>query len=198
MVTRNVALTTIAVGVVAFVAGVYGVIGPDLSVLLAGLGLIALLCGIAFLLSVTRPWRLSTPHPYVLGITVLAAALHVYEHVYNSSGDPSIGFLLWAMVPYGLCLTLSAFPATRAPVIAGAALTLAFDLLGHYSVFINPKRSTAALALLFIPLWSTIIVVPLATFIAWSIAQRRGSSQPMRPNSTIERDARKSGARPSL
>ena len=177
MVTRKLALTILAVGVVAFVAGVYGVIGPESSILLAGLGLFALLFGVGFLLSATRPWHLSAPHPYVIGIAIAAVALHAYEHVYKNAGDPSPGFLLWAMVPYVLCLSLSAFAGIRASVIAGGAVALAFDLWGHYSVFINPKGSTAALALLFIPLWSTIIVVPLATFIAWSISQRRSSSQ---------------------
>ncbi len=177
MIIRNLALTTIAIGVVAFVMGVYGIIGPEFSTELAGLGLLALLCGIAFLLSATRPLRLSAPHPYVMGIVVVAAGLHIYEHVYKSSGGLSIRFLLWSMMPYGLCLTLSAFPAIKAPVIAGAALTLAFGLWGHYSVFVNPQSSTAALALLFIPLWSTVIVVPLATFVAWYITQRRRSPQ---------------------
>lgn len=177
MATRNSALITIAVGVVAFVAGVYGVVGPEFSVVLAGLGLLGLLCGTAFLLWATRPSCLLVPHSCVLGITVIAAGLHAYEHIYKNSGGPSIGFLLWSMVPYGLCLTLAAFPATRVPAIAGAALTLAFDLFGHYSVFVNPKGSTAALALLFIPLWSTVIVVPLATFIAWFITQTRRSPE---------------------
>jgi hypothetical protein len=177
MLARKLALTILAAGVVAFVAGVYGVTGPEFSILLAGSGLLALLFGTGFLLSAARPWRLSVPHPYVVGIAVAAAALHAYEHVYKSVGDPSVGFLLWAMVPYFLCLSLSAFPGTRAPVIAGGAVALAFDLWGHYSVFFNPKGSTAALALLFIPLWSTIIVVPLATFIAWSVFHRRRSSQ---------------------
>lgn len=181
MINRNLALTTIAIGVVAFVGGVYGVIGPEYSMLLARLGLLALLCGILFLLLATRPWRLSSPHPYVMGIAVVGAGLHAYEHMYKSSGGPAIGFLLWSMLPYGLCLTLSAFKTTRVLVIAGAALTLAFDLWGHYSVFVNPKGSTAALALLFIPLWSSVIVVPLATFVAWFITQRRRSPQGKAP-----------------
>lgn len=124
----------------------------------------------------TRPCRRSAPHPYVVGLTVTAAALHAYEHLYQSSGGPSIGFLLWAMVPYGLCLALATFPATRGPVIAGAALAFAFDLWGHYAVFVNPRGSTAALVLLFIPLWSAILVVPLATLAAWLIERRHGSS----------------------
>lgn len=175
MITRKLGVTILAVGVVAFVAGVYGVIGPESSMLLAGLGLLALLFGVGVLLSATRPWCLSAPHKYVIGIAISAVALHVYEHAYKSAGDPSFGFLLWAMVPYVLGLSLSAFVRIRAPVIAGAAGALAFDLWGHYSVFINPEGSTAALVLLFIPLWSTLIVVPLATFIAWFISQKRGS-----------------------
>jgi hypothetical protein len=75
------------------------------------------------------------------------------------------------MVPYCLSLFLSSFRTLRTPAIAGATLALVFDLAGHYSVFVNPQGSTAALALLFIPLWSTIIVVPAATFIAWFVAR---------------------------
>ncbi len=177
MITPKLALTIIVAGVVAFVVGVYGTIGPEFSILLIGLGLLTLICGIAFLLSATRPWSLSLPHSYVVGITLLAAGLHAYENLYKSSGGPSIGFLLWSMLPYGLCLILSAFRATKVPVIAGAALALAFDLMGYYSVFVNPQSSTGALALFFIPLWSTIIVVPLATFIAWLIMQRYSKRQ---------------------
>ncbi len=174
MINRNLALIPIATGIVAFVVGIYGVIGRH-SLLLSGLGLLAMLCGIAFLLMAIRPWRLSAPHPYVIGIAVVAAGLHTYEHIFLGEGSVSIGFLLWSMVPYGLCLILSAFPVTKVPVIAGAALTLAFDLFGHYSVFINPQGSTAALVLLFIPLWSLVIVVPLTTFVVWAITHRRGS-----------------------
>jgi hypothetical protein len=176
MVTRNSALKAIAFGVIAFVVGVYGVSVAEFSVVLAGLGLVVLFCGIGFLLATTRPWHFSLPHPFVAGIAVVAFGLHAYENIFRTSGEPSLGFLLWSMVPYGLCLTLSAFLATRAAVIAGASLALAFDLLGHYSVFVNPHGSTAGLALVFIPLWSTIIVVPLATFIAWAVLQRFGST----------------------
>ncbi|HEY7712232.1 MAG TPA: hypothetical protein VIG57_19630, partial [Candidatus Entotheonella sp.] len=129
--------------------------------------------GAGFLITVARPLRLSAPHPGVLLIAVLAFALHAYEHLYMSAGNPSLGFLVWSMAPYCVAFAVSLFPATRAPVLAGAALALAFDLWGHYSVFANPQGSTAALALLFIPLWSTIIIIPLATLLAWVIGQRR-------------------------
>ena len=177
MITRSLAFATITVGIIAFVTGVYGVIGPEFSVLMAGLGLLVLLCGIAFLLFATSPWQLSAPHPYVIGMVIIATVLHAYENTYKSSDGPSVGLLLWSMVPYGLCFMLSMLPVTRLPVIAGTALALAFDLFGYYSVFVNPQSSTAALALLFIPLWSAIIVVPLATFISWSVARKHKGTQ---------------------
>jgi hypothetical protein len=174
MISRRAALTTFGLGVIAFVAGTYGVVGPDLSVLLAGLGFLTLLCGAGFLITVAHPLRLSTPHPGVLLIALLAFALHAYEHLNLSAGNPSFGFLVWSMAPYCVAFAVSLFPATRRPVVPGAALALAFDLWGHYSVFVNPQGSTAALALLFIPLWSTIIIIPLATFLVWAIVHRRG------------------------
>lgn len=171
MTSRRLPVTMIVGGIVAFVAGIYGVISPEVSVPLAGLGLLSLLFGTALLAWRAQPSRLTAPHTGVVAIALLGAGLHAYENFFQS-GSPSVGFFLWAMVPYGLCLAVSAFPSTKAPAVVGAVLALAFDLWGHYSVFVSPQGSTAALALLFIPLWSTIIVVPLATFIAWSLRQR--------------------------
>jgi hypothetical protein len=172
MTSRRLPATMIMSGVVAFVAGVYGVISPEVSIPLAGLGLLSLLFGAALFAWRARPSRLMAPHIGVVAVTLLGAALHAYENFGKSSGDLSVGFFVWAMVPYALCLAVSAFPSTKAPAVAGAVLAFIFDLWGHYSVFVNPQSSTAALALLFIPLWSTIIVVPLATFIAWSVQHR--------------------------
>lgn len=173
MASRNAALTTFAIGVIAFVAGVYGVVGPGVSIVLAGLGLLALLIGPGLLLMATRPWNISRPHPYVIAIAVVGAVLHAYELLHVGAEGVSSIFFLWPMVPYGLCLILSAFTPLRLHVIAAVSLVLAFDLLAHYSVFINPQSSTVGLLMLFVPLWSTIIVVPLATFISWAVAQWR-------------------------
>lgn len=176
MATRNAALAIYAIGVLTFVAGVYGAIGAEVSIALAGFGLLALLIGPGLLLWVTRPWIVSRPHSYVIAISVVGAALHTYEQLYEGAEGSSPVFFLWAMVPYGLCVALSAFAPLKGHVIAAVSLALAFDLLAHYSVFINPQSSTAALSMLFVPLWSTIIVVPLATFISWAAARWRGRS----------------------
>ena len=173
MATRNAALGTFGAGVVAFVAGVYGVVGPEVSIVLAGFGLLALLMGPGLLLAATRPWNISRPHPYVIVIAVVGATLHAYELLHDGAEGASSIFFLWPMVPYGLCLVLSAFTPLKLHVIAAVSLVLALDLLAHYSVFINPQSSTVGLLMLFVPLWSTIIVVPLATFVSWAVAQWR-------------------------
>jgi hypothetical protein len=85
------------------------------------------------------------------------------------------------MLLYALSLTLSSFQAIRKSAIAGAVLALIFDMWGHYVVFINPDSSTASLVLLFIPLWSTIILVPASTFILWLIIRRPIISQKINP-----------------
>lgn len=122
--------------------GLYGAIG-ELSLLLSGADLLILLVGIAVLLFASRPTKFISPHPYVLLVTVLAIALHVYEQFGKSSGGPSLGWLLWAMTPYALCLVVSSFPRTRAAAVAGSVVALAFDSLLHYDVFVNPTGSTA-------------------------------------------------------
>jgi chromate transport protein ChrA len=58
--------------------------------------------------------------------------------------------------------------------IAGAIVALLFDLVTHYDAFVNPKGSTAALALIFVPLWNTLVFSPVAIFVAWLFLRRRG------------------------
>jgi hypothetical protein len=162
----------IAAGLLFFVTGVYGVT-RQLSTLTSGLGIVLAIGGISLLLWVSRPWRLTSPNLYVIGITIGTFALHSYEHFLKSEGDPSLGYLIWAMIPYAFSLLLSSFSSLGSYVISGAVIAFGFDIWGHYTVFINPQSSTAALALLFIPLWSTIIMVPLATFFGYSIGKKR-------------------------
>lgn len=172
MKTRNWALIIIVAGIIFFVSGVYG-LARHFSLILAGLGILFMLCGATILSLAARPWCLSAPHPYVIGITIAAIGLHLYEQVYESANDPSMGYLLWSMVPYALCLALSSFAGIRTSAIAATVIALAFDVWGYYTVFINPQSSTAPLVLLFIPLWSTVIFIPLVTFISWSITKKR-------------------------
>ena len=72
----------------------------------------------------------------------------------------SLGFFLWAVMPYGLCLVGLVLFAKPVPIGLCAAVALLFDFLAHHAVFIRPTSSTAPLVLLFMPLWHVLLFVP--------------------------------------
>jgi hypothetical protein len=165
--------SALACGSVLIVAGLFGVerIG-EMSLLLAGIGLLALLVGAGALLSTQSRAQLRIPHPAVYGILTLAVAFHVFQNMRTWSAGFSFGWFLWALLPYGVVLVLSCFNGTRLPVIAGAALALAADAWNYYEVA-RSTSSTAAINFIWVPIWNTIIVVPIATFLAWLFLRRR-------------------------
>jgi len=178
MTRANKAFASVVGGVALMVGGIYGWFGEN-SIFVCGVGLVGSLLAVAMLLSTQSRAKLTSPHPLIYFVIALALALHLYENLAKSSGAFSYGWLIWALVPYVLVLALSCFANTRTAVIAGAVIALVIDAWTHYEVFIEPKGSTAALALIWIPLWNTIIVIPLATFIARLVMRHR---QPVAPN----------------
>ena len=105
---------------------------------------------------------------YVLALVpvLLAVALHFYEHVALSDNGFSLGFFLWAVMPYGLCVAGLAMSWNPLSVGFAATVALAFDLLAHHSVFIHPTNSTAPLILLFMPLYNAVLWIPAAMLLA--------------------------------
>jgi len=161
-----------AFGVLLFVAGVFAWLGEDFILLVASIGLLVLLVGAGALLSAQSRVQLRYPHPAVYGLLALAIVFHVFQNLRMMSADFAYGWFLWALLPYGLVLVLSCFEGTRLSVIAGGALALAADAWNYYEVA-SSTSSTAALNFIWIPIWNTIIVVPVVTFLAWLWLRRR-------------------------
>ena len=173
-------LSAVACGVLFIVAGLFGWAG-EASIILAGVGLLILPLGAAALLSTQSRAQLRTPHPAVYGVLASAIAFHVFQNVTMMSAEFEHRWFLWALLPYGLVLVLACFEGTRLCVLAGAGVALAADACNYFAVA-HSTSSTAAIAFIWIPLWNTIIVVPLATFIAWLISRqyhRRSASAPL-------------------
>ena len=85
-----------------------------------------------------------------------------------SDGTPlAFAFLLWGMSRY-LAYLLIALSLPRAGVIwlAGAPLLLA-DAWATWETFIVPGPSTSARALVFVPLWSLVLLLPVGVGIGW-------------------------------
>lgn len=166
---NRIALLVIAIGVTVFFLALYGVFGSTSSILTA-IGLAVLLAGLLILVFSFRFSTLSKPHAATFAMAVLGSTLHVYEQA-QAPDSFSMGWLLWALMPYAVCLAASAVPVTRTPSIVGVTVVLIFDLWIHYSVFISPAGSTAALVLIFAPLWSALVFAPITMFVTWLIAR---------------------------
>jgi hypothetical protein len=116
--------------------------------------------------------NLSTSRNYAVAVIALAVALHAYEQLAKSSA-PSLGFFLWAMAPYAVCFLVLIRSRSGIPAALGVSVALALDLLAHYDVFVSPTSSTAALALVAVPLWSAFLIAPVVMAIAWLAVRRR-------------------------
>ena len=118
-------------------------------------------------MNTTRAYR------FALLVTALAITLHAYENLAKAAA-PSLGWFLWATLPYAICLAVWARSSIGAPAVAGVIA----DLVAHYAVFVHPTSSTAALAMIFVPLWSTLLFCPVAMFAVWLAIRRRRVNEP--------------------
>lgn len=166
---HRIVLIIIACGVSVFLGALYGIFGSASPILgMVGLGILVL--GLVELLVSLRGSSSFRPNLATVVLVVFGIALHVYEQTLGSAPF-SLGWLLWALVPYALCLFASSVPATRIPSIVGTTVVLLFDLLVYYDVFVNPTSSTAGLAFIFAPIWSSLVFAPVATLAAWLIGR---------------------------
>lgn len=110
-------------------------------------------------------------------VASLAVGLHVYEQMALAAVF-SPGWLLFALLPYVAPLAVLSNARGGVPALCGASVALTIDLLAHYLVFVHPTSSTAALALIFVPLGSALVFGPGAMLLAWLVVRRpRGPRQ---------------------
>jgi hypothetical protein len=114
-------------------------------------------------------------------IAILAGfALHAYTMIFEGAGGPNafgVGLMLFSWLPYIACAVLLALTRNALAAGCGAIMAVLFDLSIFYSVFIHPTSSTAALGLLFAPLWNLLLFGPLGAGIGWLIGRRRRPSE---------------------
>ncbi len=75
-------------------------------------------------------------------------------------------------------------------------MALAFDVIAHFEVFVNPNSATAALALLFIPLSNIFIIVPSAIILMHVLLRKKNDSAKI-PSNLVAADASSSAVPPS-
>jgi len=106
-------------------------------------------------------------------ILCCGVALHAYIALFEAAKVATlfnVGLFGWSCLPYAAALTLALLTRRLWVGIVGAALVLFVDAWTYYAVFVRPKGSTAALALLWMPFWNLIIVVPLGAAMGWLLS----------------------------
>ena len=107
-----------------------------------------------------------------------AVVLHMVTAFVMSSG-PVVTFALpllaFSCLPYLAMFVLATALKRPIPGAAGAAAALIADAATFWSVFIQPKSSTAALGLLFTPVWNLLVIAPAAAAVAYLLTRRQKS-----------------------
>jgi hypothetical protein len=111
-------------------------------------------------------WRI-----FLIVVALAAAALHGYTATVQAEGGLSVFtalLFIWSVAPYVLAVVFGMrFDAVGASISAAAMLFV--DGWMFRSAFIVSSASTAALGLLFAPLWNLVIVLPGALLVCWAI-----------------------------
>jgi len=81
------------------------------------------------------------------------------------------GLWLWSCLPYAVLAGVALWRRLPAPALGGALAALAADLYMHHSVFIAPASSTAAVGLVFMPLWNLVLFGPVGAMLGWGVAR---------------------------
>lgn len=101
-------------------------------------------------------------------ITALLVAVMSSGHTFAR-----LGFALWVLVPFAVLALVVGRAARMAPiVVAGVLLSVCAGIM-LWEVFFAPTSSTAALLLVFGPLWMLIIVLPVGLAGGWVLTRPR-------------------------
>jgi hypothetical protein len=104
-------------------------------------------------------------------LVATGCTLHLYTFALNATGGWNLfilGLLAFSTAPYLVALVIGHFRPAVSSALGFAAVALVGDLYMHYSVFIAPKGSTAALGLLFMPMWNLLLLGPFGALVGWA------------------------------
>jgi hypothetical protein len=108
-------------------------------------------------------------------LVVAFGLLHVGS-LFLAADGPVTGFLVGLLaasaLPYLLCLGVLQWTRSVGAALGGLLAIALFDAWMYWSVFIAPRGSTAAVGLVFAPLWKTFILLPIGAVIGRVIEAR--------------------------
>lgn len=82
---------------------------------------------------------------------------------------PSMWYVLWALFPYGTYYLSSLKLKSSGAIIGGGLFILGVDMLIRVQIFYFPGSSTDSIALVTMPFWESIIIMPVGFLFGWLI-----------------------------
>ena len=116
-------------------------------------------------------------HLLLVSTIAVGCLLHLYTFAAKADGGWSlfvVGLFAFSLTPYGVAAILARFGRMASSALGFAVGALIGDLYMRYSVFIAPKGSTAALGLLFMPMWNLLLIGPVGALVGWAISRFMG------------------------
>jgi hypothetical protein len=112
------------------------------------------------------------------GIVLVAVGLLLHASIAFFKSDSSdrsfsLGLMVWSWLPYLLALFFLIIIRRKIIPLCGVVGPLILDLTNYYAVFISPQSSTAALGLLWVPLWNLVLLGPVGMLIGWAISRKK-------------------------
>lgn len=80
-----------------------------------------------------------------------------------------VGLVAASVLPYGVCLVLLKWRNNVGAALGAALAAAVVDVAMYWSVFVQPKSSTAALGLLFAPVWKLAVALPVGGLVGLAI-----------------------------
>ncbi len=119
-----------------------------------------------------HPAAVKKPLLWLLVPVTAGVLLHSYE-LFKAMGTGNnsfaIGLLAWSALPYAVALALAGLRVRPSRAAGFAWASLVGSLYMHYVVFVQPTGSTAALGLLFMPLWNLLLLGPIGLLVVWGL-----------------------------
>jgi len=109
-----------------------------------------------------------------VALLVLGLGLHSYTHAVLASAF-DVRYWLWSISPYLLVALLLWRGRWPCAALGAALLPVICDMAVHYAVFHTSGSSTAAVALIMMPFWNLVVVLPVGAALGWLIDRRHRS-----------------------
>lgn len=81
--------------------------------------------------------------------------------------------VLWSSVPFAFALGLAALTRHPAPAAGFASASLLASLYAHYVLYQSPSSGYGTALIVFLPLWSMLLIGPLGAFVGWLLSRSK-------------------------